>query len=481
MTSNRVSFGFAQAEQVARDGDDLLIGPEATDLGLREMLRRHPDGLNPRPLDAAAFAAAIAEIYGNAPADASEVSFDLGKGDGQPLRSADLLEDTSDAPVIRLVNQLLRRAVQSGASDLHFEPHESGLRVRARVDGFLLSIFDQTDVPVARVVSRLKVMAGLDIAETRLPQDGRIALRIGGRAIDTRVSTLPSSFGERVVLRILDRNAGLMPLRALGLSPERTALLERLAARPDGIILATGPTGSGKTTTLYSLLKLANRAERNLITVEDPIEYHIAGLNQTQINSEIGMTFAAGLRAALRQDPDVILVGEIRDKETATIAGQAALTGHLVFSSLHANTAVGAVVRLRDLGVEDYLIAATLRGVIAQRLLRLLCPQCAERRAPTAAETARFEAAGAAAPETVRQARGCDACSNAGYKGRIGVYDIVEVDETLRDAIDRTATEAQMRTLVVDRGPTLIDEALRKVADGLTDMAEVDRVLGAAR
>ena len=257
--SARVPYAFARAEAVALDGDRLLIGPGATGFGLREVLRRADAAPLPVILDAGGFDAALSDLYGRDDGAAADVSFDLADGGDGPVAQADLLDDGSDAPVIRLVNQLLRRAVQAGASDLHFEPHETGLRVRARIDGFLLALYDQADVPVSRVVSRLKVMAGLDIAETRLPQDGRIALRLGGRAIDTRVSTLPGSHGERVVLRILDRTAGLMPLSALGLSAERQALLERLAARPDGIILATGPTGSGKTTTLYSLLKLANR------------------------------------------------------------------------------------------------------------------------------------------------------------------------------------------------------------------------------
>lgn len=478
MSDTRVSYGFALAEGVAHDGTRLLIGPEATSFGLREMLRRIPDPGLPATLDQEAFSRAIAAIYGDG-GDEDAVLFDLGEADDTSLQKRDLLDDTSDAPVIRLVNQLLRKAVQQGASDLHFEPYEGGLRVRARIDGFLLPLYDQRDVPLARVVSRLKVMSALDIAETRLPQDGRMGLRIGGRHIDTRVSTLPSSHGERVVLRILDRNANLMPLEELGLSPSQITSLERLASRPDGIILATGPTGSGKTTTLYSLLKLARRDERNLITVEDPVEFNIDGLNQTQINADIGMTFAAGLRAALRQDPDVILVGEIRDQETASIAGQAALTGHLVFSSLHTNSAVGAVVRLRDLGVEDYMISATLRGIVAQRLLRVLCPSCRSRRQPTAEDAALFEAAGLPAPETLHDAKGCESCGGAGYRGREGIYDLIEIDDSFRAAIDRAAPEAELRSLT--QGGSLLQAALRKVAEGTTDLAEVDRVLGTGR
>ena len=479
--AERPSFRMARTERVALDGTRLLIAPGATGLALREMLRRTAGRVEPVALDDEAFEAEISRLYGegtgqSAPQD--EIAFDLQGGDGQAALAGDLLDEDSEAPVIQFVNGLLRKAIQSGASDLHIEPREGGLRVRMRIDGFLQTALDRTGVPLQRVVSRIKVMAGLDIAETRLPQDGRIALRAGGRAIDTRVSTIPGAFGERVVLRILDRRSGLVPLEKLGLAAPQEALLERLTARPDGIILATGPTGSGKTTTLYSLLKLAARDERNLITVEDPIEYNLEGLNQTQVNSEIGMTFAAALRASLRQDPDVILVGEIRDPETAGIAAQAAMTGHLVFSSLHANTSVGAVVRLRDLGVDSYLISATLRGVIAQRLLRVLCPDCADRRPPDAEESGRLAAAGLEVPATVGAPVGCEACGGAGYRGRVGVYEIVEVTPDLRAAIDEGAPEADLQAIAHRGGETLARAALAKVARGETSMAEVERVMG---
>ena len=407
----------------------------------------------------------------------SDLSFDLEDGPGRGV-GRDLLEDAGEAPVIQLVNQLLRRAVQAGASDLHVEPYEGGLRARMRVDGFLQPVLDRDDVPVRRVISRLKVMAGLDIAETRLPQDGRIALSLGGRMIDTRVSSLPGNYGERIVLRILDRSAGLVPLSDLGLSEDQIALLERMSALPNGIILATGPTGSGKTTTLYSLLKLANRDERNIVTVEDPIEYDLPGISQSQINAEIGMTFAAGLRATLRQDPDVILVGEIRDGETASTAAQAALTGHLVFSSLHANGSVGAVIRLRDLGLDNFLIAATLRGVIAQRLLRRLCPDCRNSHRPSQAEAAYFAAHDLPLPEQIYDPVGCDACHGAGYQGRIGIFEMVEIGDALRAAIDRGASESEMAALALGAGETLVGQGLRQVALGETSLAETLRVVG---
>jgi general secretion pathway protein E len=473
-------FAFARDQQVALEGGRLLVGPAATPTGLREARRRAGGPLDIAELDAESFESRLAALYdagGGAEGDADEeLTFDLEEGAASGPR--DLLEDSAEAPVIQLVNQLLRRAVRAGASDLHVEPHEQGLRARLRIDGFLQTALDRQDVPVRRVVSRLKVMAGLDIAETRLPQDGHIALRLGGRAIDVRVSTLPSSYGERVVMRVLDRSAGLMPLDALGLRESQIAVLERLAARPNGIILATGPTGSGKTTTLYSLLKLANDEERNIVTVEDPIEYDLPGVSQSQINAEIGMTFAAGLRATLRQDPDIILVGEIRDSETASVAAQASLTGHLVFSSLHANGSVGAVVRLRDLGLDDFLIASTLRGIVAQRLLRRLCPTCARAAPPTEEERAVFRAADLAPPETLRHPVGCADCFGSGYAGRIGVFEIVEVGEALRAAIDEGASEQRLKDLALAPGDTLLAESLRRIADGETSLTEALRIVG---
>jgi len=479
MATARLPFGFARDNQVAQDGTRLLIGPEATLNGLREARRVAGMALTPEALDTEGFQGALARLYDAAAADHAggpEVAFDLEETDrsGTPR---DLLEDGEDAPVVKLVNQLLRQAVRTQASDLHLEPHEEGLRARMRIDGTMQTVFDRRDVPARRVVSRLKVMSALDIAETRLPQDGRIALRLGGRAIDVRLSTLPGHHGERVVMRLLDRSGGLMDLDRLGLSEADAARLNRLAGLPNGIILATGPTGSGKTTTLYSLLRLADRHERTILTVEDPVEYDLPGISQTQVNPEIGLNFARGLRSILRQDPDVILVGEIRDGETAQTASEAALTGHLVFSSLHANTALGAVVRLRELGVEGYLIAATLRGVMAQRLVRRLCPACAEFAAPTPDEAAQFTDRALPVPARIAKAKGCERCDNTGYSGRIGVFDILEIDEAMKHAIDTDASEVQLRDAAGPR-PSLMIEALNRVAAGETSLAEVRRVLG---
>lgn len=478
MTGPRLPFAFARDNQVATDGDILLAGPGATMNGQRAARLLAGRALIPQRLEHEAFLARLAQIYdtGPGPAGEDDIAFDLETLD-RPGATRDLLEAPEDAPVIRLVNQLLRQAVRSAASDLHLEPHEEGLRARTRIDGTMQEIFDRRDVPARRVVSRLKVMAGLDIAETRLPQDGRIALRLGGKAIDVRLSTLPGHHGERVVMRLLDRSGGLMDLNRLGLTDADAARLNRLAILPDGIILATGPTGSGKTTTLYSLLRLADRAERTILTVEDPVEYDLPGISQTPVNPEIGLTFARGLRSILRQDPDVILVGEIRDGETAQVAAEAALTGHLVFSSLHANTALSAVVRLRELGVEPYLIAATLRGVIAQRLLRRLCPHCARADAPTAAEVALFAAQGLAAPEVLRHPVGCAHCDTTGYSGRIGIFDILEIDDALRAVIDSDASEVALRRATGPRR-SLLAAALERVTTGETALAEVRRVLG---
>lgn len=481
MKGGKLPFVFARDQQVVIAGEQVIVGPDVTQVGLREAQRRLSGAhFDLQQVDATAFARALERCYdrGDDPASAEDgVLFDL-EDTGQSARQRDLLEDPGEAPVIQLVNRLLRRAVQNAASDIHFEPHENGLRVRMRVDGYLTEIMDRNDVPVKRIVSRLKVMAGLDIAETRLPQDGRIPLSLGGRVIDTRVSSMPGHYGERIVLRILDRATGLMPLPALGLSSAQQGVLTRLAGLPNGIILATGPTGAGKTTTLYSLLQLANRDERNIVTIEDPIEYDLPGVSQSQINSEIGMTFATGLRATLRQDPDVILVGEVRDPETAQVATQAALTGHLVFSSLHANSSVGAIVRLRDLGLDNFLIAATLRGVIAQRLLRKLCPDCKRPHSPTPEEALYFSRHGLPVPDHLFEPMGCDTCGGSGHAGRMGIFEMVEVGEALRAAIDAGATETDLRAQALTAGETLIGQGLSVAAKGTVSLTETLRVVG---
>ncbi len=390
---------------------------------------------------------------------------------------ADLLESDDDAPIIRLINALLTEAVKEGASDIHVEPYENRLVVRFRVDGVLREVLSPQKAIAAAVVSRIKVMARLDIAERRLPQDGRISLRVAGRPVDVRVSTIPAGRGERVVLRLLDKQAGKLDLAQLGMDASLRARLEGLIARPHGILLVTGPTGSGKTTTLYGALLKLNDASRNIMTVEDPIEYYLDGVGQTQVNPRVDMTFARGLRAILRQDPDVVMVGEIRDLETAEIAVQASLTGHLVLSTLHTNSAVGAVARLRDMGVEPFLLASSLIGVLAQRLVRVLDPEVREAYPASAAELAAFgqpadRTATLYRPRADTTPRGRE----AGYRGRSGLYELITIDDTLRRMIHAGAAEAELERHARSRSPSILADGWRKCLAGLTSSEEVLRV-----
>ena len=392
--------------------------------------------------------------------------------DGIPT-AEDLLDTADDAPAIRLINGIIADAARNGVSDIHIEPYETGLVVRMRIDGVLRETLRMPPHVAPVVVSRVKVMARLDIAERRVPQDGRMGLTLGGKLLDVRVSTLPSRAGERVVLRILDKDNAGIDLEALGLTPATYALLKDAIAEPNGIILVTGPTGSGKTTSLYAALRLLNDGSRNILTVEDPVEYAVDGVGQTQVNAKVGLTFAAGLRAILRQDPDVVMVGEIRDRETAEIAVQASLTGHLVLSTVHTNDAVGAITRLRDMKVESFLLASTLRAVIAQRLVRRLCPAC---RRPVPARDTVAPLLGIDADATVYAAAGCDQCNGSGYKGRIGVYEAVRIDETVRRLINEGGDEAAITAHAFARQPTLAMAARTMVLDGVTTAEEAVRV-----
>ena len=387
----------------------------------------------------------------------------------------DLLESDDDAPIIRLINALLTEAVKEGASDIHVEPYENRLIVRFRIDGVLREVLAPRKGIANAVVSRIKVMAKLDIAEKRLPQDGRIGLRIAGRPVDVRVSTIPAGRGERVVLRLLDKQAGKLDLIHLGMGDELRGRLENLILRPHGILLVTGPTGSGKTTTLYgSLLKL-NDSSRNIMTVEDPIEYYIDGVGQTQVNTRVDMTFARGLRAILRQDPDVVMIGEIRDLETAEIAVQSSLTGHLVLSTLHTNSAVGAIARLRDMGVEPFLLSSSLIGVMAQRLVRALDPSTRE---PYQATPAQLIAFGQPADTVATLYRPKADLNNrhAGYKGRTGIYELIQVDEALRKLVHEGASEAQLEAHARTKSPGILDDGWQKCLAGITSAEEVLRV-----
>lgn len=387
----------------------------------------------------------------------------------------DLLETEDDAPIIRLINALLTQAVKENASDIHIEPFENRLVIRLRVDGILREVLTPQRALAPLIISRIKIMARLDIAEKRLPQDGRISLKIAGRAVDVRVSTLPSGHGERVVLRLLDKQAGRLQLDHLGMAAASQQTMDHLIQRPHGIILVTGPTGSGKTTTLYAAMARLNNSSKNLMTVEDPIEYYIDGIGQTQVNTKVDMSFARGLRAILRQDPDVVMVGEIRDLETVEIAVQASLTGHLVFSTLHTNTAVGAVTRLRDMGVEPFLLSSSLIGVLAQRLVRLLCNKCKRLHQPDATEC---EILGIKPDEaeTIYEAVGCEHCNQLGYRGRTGIYELVEVNDKLRTMIHDGAGEHEMEKHARKFSPGIRADGIRRIMAGETSLEEVLRV-----
>jgi general secretion pathway protein E len=387
----------------------------------------------------------------------------------------DLLESEDDAPIIRLINALLTEAVRENASDIHIEPFENRLAVRFRVDGVLREVLEPKRSIAPLLVSRIKVMAKLDIAEKRVPQDGRISLRVAGRAVDVRVSTLPSGHGERVVLRLLDKQAGRLDLTHLGMAEPTRQQIDHLIHEPHGIFLVTGPTGSGKTTTLYAALARLNDRDRNIMTVEDPIEYFIDGIGQTQVNPKVEMTFARGLRAILRQDPDVVMVGEIRDLETVQIAIQSSLTGHLVLSTLHTNTAVGAVTRLRDMGVEPFLLSSTLLGVLAQRLVRLLCPHCKEGYRASAADCSLLGVPADQAPSLYRPV-GCPQCNRSGYIGRTGIYELVVVDRELRSLIHDGAGEHELESHARTQTASIRDDGMRRVLAGDTSLEEVLRV-----
>ncbi|MBX3709955.1 MAG: type II secretion system ATPase GspE [Gammaproteobacteria bacterium] len=390
-------------------------------------------------------------------------------------KAEDLLEKQDDAPIIRLLNALLSEAIKEEASDVHIETFENHVTIRFRTDGILREILEPPRILAPLIISRIKVMARLDIAEKRLPQDGRITLRIGGRAVDVRVSTMPTNHGERAVLRLLDKQTARLDLAELGMDAKSLELFVALIKKPHGIILVTGPTGSGKTTTLYAGLIILNDKKRNILTVEDPIEYDLVGIGQTQVNNKINMTFAKGLRAILRQDPDVVMVGEIRDLETAQIAIQASLTGHLVLSTLHTNSAIGAITRLDDMGVEPFLLASSLAGVLAQRLMRLLCNNCKKPMLVTAKECELLGIAESSSA-VIYHPVGCVHCRQTGYAGRSGVYELIAIDESLRTMIHDRVPEQKMRKYARGLYPSLRQDGFRRVLKGETSLEEILRV-----
>lgn len=485
-TSVRLPFSFAKRFGVLltmnEDGDEeLLVRPGAPLSAILEARRVLQRVVPLREIDDELFDSALQETYEDRTNGAMQMmegleeDMDLNRVADALPQPEDLLDSDNDAPIIRLINALLTQAIKENASDIHIEPFENRLVVRLRVDGVLREVLQSRRAVAPLVVSRIKVMSKLDIAEKRLPQDGRISLRIAGRAVDVRVSTVPAGHGERVVLRLLDKQAGRLDLDHLGMDTLTQDLMDELIRKPHGILLVTGPTGSGKTTTLYAALSVINDKSRNILTVEDPIEYDLEGIGQMQVNTKVDMTFARGLRAILRQDPDVVMVGEIRDLETAEIAVQASLTGHMVMSTLHTNTAVGAVTRLRDMGVEPFLLSSSLVGVLAQRLVRLLCRHCREGYQPGERERQLLDV-GADANITIYRAHGCDECNGTGYQGRTGIYELIPVDQTLRNMIHDGAGEAAMEKHARQTRPSLRQDGIRRVLGGQTSLEEVLRV-----
>jgi general secretion pathway protein E len=462
-------YAFAKAHQVLLQDDGrqrvLWTTPATPVSTLSEVLRVHPVDLWQReaaPQLQARIAAAYAGGESSAAAVVGEVesAVDLSRLMQELPAVEDLLEAADDAPIIRMLNALLTQGVRDGASDIHIEPYERSSAVRFRVDGTLREVVQPNKALHAALISRLKIMAELDISEKRLPQDGRISLRLGTRAIDVRVSTLPGAHGERAVLRLLDKTEARFSLEALGMSGEVLQGFDRLIRQPHGIVLVTGPTGSGKSTTLYASLARMDTATTNVLTVEDPIEYELPGIGQTQVNAKIDLSFAKALRAILRQDPDVIMIGEIRDYETAQIAIQASLTGHLVLATLHTNDAPSAVTRLTDMGVEPFLLSSSLLGVLAQRLVRQLCTACKR-------------------PDVQGQWHpvGCAECGHTGYKGRTGVYELMTADEAVRALIHNRAAESELTAAALRSGlQPMREEGQRLVAEGVTSAEEVVRV-----
>ncbi len=457
-------YAFARGHQLLLEEDAgvfaLLVHPQSNPAALSEVLRKFPlcqlQTQAPNVL-IQRISAAYAQGESSAAAVVSEVESDadLSRMMQDLPAIEDLLETADDAPIIRMLNALLTQAARDGASDIHIEPYERHSSVRFRVDGTLREVVQPNRALHAALISRLKIMAELDIAERRLPQDGRISLRIGTRAVDVRVSTIPSAHGERAVLRLLDKSEGRLSLEALGMQGEVLQKFEHLVAQPHGIVLVTGPTGSGKTTTLYAALSRLDATRNNIMTVEDPIEYELAGVGQTQVNPKIELDFAKALRAILRQDPDIIMIGEIRDFETAQIAIQASLTGHLVLATLHTNDAASAVTRLTDMGVEPFLLSSSLLGVLAQRLLRKLCVHCCQDGHPV----------------------GCAQCGHTGYSGRSGVFELLVTNEAIRAQIHNQAPEADIRSAALATGMVLMrNDGERLVRQGLTSREELLRV-----
>jgi general secretion pathway protein E len=482
-------YAFARTQQVLLQEDagdfTLWLHPGSPRSAVAEVLRKYGSTLAIESIGQDTLAQRTSAAYAQGESSAAtvvsevETDADLSRMMQELPAVEDLLETSDDAPIIRMLNALLTQAARDGASDIHIEPYERHSAVRFRVDGSLREVVQPNRALHAALISRLKIMAELDISEKRLPQDGRISLRIGTRAVDVRVSTLPSAHGERAVLRLLDKTSNKLTLEAVGMQGPVLAQFEGLIGQPHGIILVTGPTGSGKTTTLYAALGKIDATQTNIMTVEDPIEYELSGVGQTQVNAKIDLTFAKALRAILRQDPDVIMIGEIRDFETAQIAIQASLTGHLVLATLHTNDAASAVTRLTDMGVEPFLLSSSLLGVLAQRLVRKLCKHCQGHGAPTVG-TGASSLPPEGADHTLGRPGGvigCSHCNQTGYQGRTGVFELLSSNDDIRAMIHNKASEADIRATAIAAGMTLMrDDGERLIAQGITTREEVVRV-----
>lgn len=484
IATTRLPFSFAKRfGVVVEQGEPLILHCRAgiSAAALKEVRRALGQPVTLQEHAASDFESLLTRAYQRDSSEAQQLMEDIGNesdlfslADELP-QTEDLLESEDDAPIIKLINAMLSEAIKEGASDIHIETFEKALLIRFRIDGVLREVLRPNRKLSSLLVSRIKVMAQLDIAEKRVPQDGRISLLIAGRAVDVRVSTMPSNHGERVVLRLLDKNNARLNLTELGMTDANRKIFQELIYKPHGIILVTGPTGSGKSTTLYAGLSEINSKDRNILTVEDPIEYAIDGIGQTQVNPRVDMTFARGLRAILRQDPDVVMVGEIRDVETAQIAVQASLTGHLVLSTLHTNTAAGAITRLEDMGVEPFLLSSSLLAVLSQRLVRTLCSECKQPHQPDEEEK-NMLGLDASNSSVIYRAGSCERCNYTGYRGRTGIHELLLVDDHVRELVHNGHGEQSIEKYIRQSTPGIRQDGLAKVLKGRTTLEEVLRV-----
>jgi len=486
LEKSKVSYSFAKDKGVViaslKPNIAHVVCKKGTDISIFSELRRHvARPIEIEEVDDKKFNEILVKSYESDNSETQQMmrsiedDLDLNLLSQELPSTQDLLASENDAPIIKLINGILSCGIKRNASDIHMEVYEKKLIVRYRIDGVLTIVLEPPRALASIIISRIKVMAKLDIAEKRIPQDGRIALFIAGHEVDIRVSTLPTQHGERIVMRILDKKSEKFDLISLGMSDSALKKLNKLIKNPYGIILVTGPTGSGKSTSLYAMLTVLNTEDRNILTVEDPIEYYLPGVGQTQVNTKVNMTFAKGLRAILRQDPDIVMVGEIRDLETVETSIQASLTGHLVLSTLHTNTAIGAITRLRDMGVESFLLSSTMIGVLAQRLVRILCNDC-KKKIKALKDEKDFLGFNEDKELEIYKPVGCDKCNKTGFKGRTGIYDLVAIDEKLRSMITSNDSEMMMEKYIRKTTPTMREDGVRKVLLGITTIEEVMRV-----